>query len=379
MALIDPRGHVIAGTDFDPSDRAFGAARAISANHVVEQVANGILRIGVPVQTEAGPYALEMRKTLDDVSAAVAVVRRAMITAALIGLGVALLVGIGLAGRLVRRLRALRDTTLKVSRLGLVVEMAPDQGRDEIGDLSRAFAGMQDRLREQEDARRTFVGTASHELRTPLTSLRLMLDLLHEELGDQPVDVGSVRRQVDQARALSERLGALAAQLLDLSRLDAGVPLRREMIELREETRAVIGEFAARSEETGRPVELQGEGAVWAVGDPDAVAQVVRMLLDNALRFAPEGTAVEVTVDDGPEPALRVSDRGPGVPAAEREQIFERFLRGSDTGGKGGFGLGLAIARELARRMDGDLVVGETATGACFELRLRAAPPNPES
>jgi signal transduction histidine kinase len=297
-----------------------------------------------------------------------------MVTAAIAGLGVALLLGIGLAGRLVRRLRALRDMTLRVARLGPVVEVAPDNTRDEIGDLSRAFAVMQDRLREQEEARRTFVSTASHELRTPLTSLRLMLDLLREELGTPPVDLEAATAQVDQARAVSDRLGALAGQLLDLSRLDAGVPLRSELIELREEARAVIAEFAVRAEESGHPVELRGDGAVWAVADPGGVAQILRVLIDNALRFAPAGTGVEVTLNDGAETSLQVSDLGPGVPATEREQIFERFRRGTETGGQGGFGLGLAIARELARKMDGDVVVREPEQGARFELRLPAAP-----
>jgi signal transduction histidine kinase len=374
VSLVDARGRVVAGTDVDPGEPSTAAAQAIAANRVVEQVAGDDLRIGVPVRTEAGRYGLEMRKTLDDVSAAAAVVRRAMTTAAIAGLGVALLVGVGLAGRLVRRLRALRNATLKVAQLGPVIEMPPDHTRDEIGDLSRSFAVMQERLREQEEARRTFVGTASHELRTPLTSLRLMLDLLHEELGNPEFTVEAAREQVDQARAQSDRLGALAAQLLDLSRLDAGVPLRRELIELREESRAVIAEFAARSAETGRAVKLHGDGAVWVTADPGAVAQILRVLLDNALRFAPTGTPVEVTLTDGAEAALRVSDRGPGVPAAEREEIFERFRRGSTTGGSGGFGLGLAIARELARRMEGDVVVGTGETGACFELHLRPAP-----
>jgi signal transduction histidine kinase len=218
------------------------------------------------------------------------------------------------------------------------------------------------------------VSTASHELRTPLTSLRLMLDLLREELGGTHVDLESARVQVDQARAVSDRLAALAAQLLDLSRLDAGVPLRSELIELREEARAVIAEFGVRAEETGRTVELHADRAVWAVADPGGVAQILRVLIDNALRFAPVGTAVGVTVTDGPEATLRVSDRGPGVPAADREDIFERFRRGSLTGGQGGFGLGLAIARELARRMDGDVVLGDAERGGCFELRLRPAP-----
>jgi signal transduction histidine kinase len=374
ISLVDDRGHVVSGTDVDPGYRPSAGVQALATDRVVQQVSDQELRVGLPVRTEAGRYGLEVRKALEDVSAAVGVVQRAMVTAAIAGLGVALLLGIGLAGRLVRRLRALRDMTLRVARLGPVVEVAPDNSRDEIGDLSRAFAEMQDRLREQEEARRTFVSTASHELRTPLTSLRLMLDLLREELGTPPVDLEAATEQVDRARAVSDRLGGLAAQLLDLSRLDAGVPLRSELIELREEARAVIAEFAVRAEESGHPVELRGDGAVWAVADPGGVAQILRVLIDNALRFAPAGTAVEVTLTDGAETSLQVSDLGPGVPAAEREQIFERFRRGTETGGQGGFGLGLAIARELARKMEGDVVVGEPEQGARFELRLPAAP-----
>jgi signal transduction histidine kinase len=170
-------------------------------------------------------------------------------------------------------------------------------------------------------------------------------------------------------------VSALAAQLLDLSRLDAGVPPRRELIELRETSRAVIAEFAVRAAESDRTIELEADDAVWAVADPDGVAQVVRVLLDNALRFAPVGTPVAVELTSEAEACvIAVHDRGPGVPGAEREQIFERFRRGSETGGEGGFGLGLAIAREVARRMDGDVVIADDAGGARFELRLVGAP-----
>jgi signal transduction histidine kinase len=303
-----------------------------------------------------------------------------MVTAALLGLGVALLIGIALASELVRRLRRLRDTALLVARVGPVVELEPSTGRDEIADLTRAFAVMQGRLREQEEARRTFVATASHELRTPLTSLQLVLHLLREELAAGDADPASVSEQVQHAEAITGRVSALAAQLLDLSRLDAGVPPRRELIELRETCRAVIAEFSVRAAESDRTIELHADDALWAVADPAGVAQVVRVLLDNALRFAPAGTAVAIELSSGAAACVvAVHDRGPGVPAAEREQIFERFRRGSETGGEGGFGLGLAIARELARRMDGDVVIVDESSGARFELRLVGAPGSPET
>lgn len=377
--LVDTNGRIVAGTDVDPGDRAAEARQAVRQRRTVKQTpgegGDAQASVGVPVPTKSGVYGLELRKTLDDVSAAVAVVRRAMITAALVGIVAALLVGVGLAGRLVHRLRALRDTALRVARLGPVVEMAPDNARDEVADLTRAFAVMQERLREQEEARRTFVATASHELRTPLTSLRLMLDLLREELEGDDIDLNGARDGLDRASRQADRLGALAAQLLDLSRLDAGVPLRRELIELREASRAVIAEFAARGQETGRPIRLGSGSAIWAVGDPGAVAQIVRVLLDNALHFGPRGQPIEVALTaDTRAVALQVTDHGPGVPVDERQHIFERFWRGSQALGESGFGLGLAIARELARRMDGDLLIVDSPGGARFELRLVPAP-----
>jgi signal transduction histidine kinase len=377
--VVDARGRVLAQTERDPTDHLVDARRAIAEGTRVRQIVGDgsetEARVALPMRADGRTFAVALRRPLDDVHTAVAVVRRAMVTAALVALAVALVTGIGLAGRLVRRLRAVRDTALRVARLGPVVDITPDQARDEVGDLSRALAVMQERLREQEAARRTFVSTASHELRTPLTSLQLMLELLREELATGRLDAGEVGEQVARASQLTTRLGGLAAQLLDLSRLDAGLPLRRELIDLRETCRAVIAEFSARARQSDRRIELGGERALWAIADPVGVAQVVRVLLDNALHFAPPGTAIEVELTSKPHScAVRVHDRGPGVPPAEREQIFERFRRGSQTGGERGFGLGLAIARETARRMDGDVVLADAGDGGRFELRLDDAP-----
>lgn len=376
--VINARGQIIAVRDTDPANLA-GARRALLTGRRVRDVLGGgsgaEARVAVRVTIDGRAFGLALSRHLETVQTALATVRRAMVTASLVGLLVALLVGIGLAGQLVRRLRRVRDTALRVARLGAVVEIVPETGRDEIADLTRAFSVMQQRLREQEEARRTFVATASHELRTPLTSLRLLLDLLREELDVDAFDPRSVSEQVDHASALTARIGALAGQLLDLSRLDAGLPLRQELIELRETCRAVIAEFAVRASEADRHLELHADGPLWAVADPDSVAQIVRVLIDNALRFAPPGTAVEVQLtEDGQVCTIAVRDSGPGVPVAEREQIFARFHRGTKTGGEGGFGLGLAIARELAGRMGGEVALTDDAGGARFELRLVPAP-----
>ncbi len=280
----------------------------------------------------------------------------AFLTAALAGLALTLVLGIPLSGTLVYRLRRLRQAAVRVTREGPGVEVPADRARDEVGDLARTFAVMQGQLRRQEDARRAFVATASHELRTPLTSLDGMLELLDDDLQSGDTDLQETRALLARARAQSRRLGRLAADLLDLSRLDAEVRLRSEPVELGELCRAVLAEFELPAGERGITPTLEvGEGPVWALGDPGSVARIVRILLDNAVRASPAGKEIKVVIHGGSPVALSVGDRGPGIAPADREIIFRRFQRGRDTAGEGGFGLGLAIGRELAERMGGEL------------------------
>jgi signal transduction histidine kinase len=393
--LVDPAGRVLGATDLDPGVRAAVGVRALRTGHVIARISDAgptpEAQVAVPAGTEGGPVALILRKRLDSVASAVRVVRRAVIVAALIGLATALLVGAVLARPIVRRLRGLRDMALRVAQLGPHVEVVPDDARDEVADLTRAFATMQDRLREQEQARRSFVSTASHELRTPVTSLRLMLDLLREETeagSPGPASSEHVREQLRDAAEQAARLGQLTDELLDLSRLDAGVPLASELVDLRATSGLVARELGARAREGGRALVVDEDGVdgrgdaaapVWAIADPRAVAQIVRILLDNALRFGPPGRPIRIEVADGAGACtVRVRDEGAGVAVDERDAIFERFRRGRETAGTTGFGLGLAIGRELARKMGGDLTLAAAgspaAPGACFELRLVPGP-----
>jgi signal transduction histidine kinase len=233
---------------------------------------------------------------------------------------------------------------------------------------------MQQRLREQESARRTFVSTASHELRTPLSSLLLLLDSAREELDTPEPDLDDTRDQLGRAVSQTERLRKLAAELLDLSRLDAGVPIRSEPVELVEVARSVIAEFEPRTALAGATVALVRPEHQWATADPGSVAQILRILLDNALRHAPPGVPIEVEVHTaGDHPAVTVSDKGPGVAPEDATRIFKRFERAAGVEGDSGFGLGLAIGRELARRMGGELSLAGGPPGARFRLVLQGA------
>ncbi len=318
------------------------------------------------------------QRSVTEVSTSVKLVRNALFTAAAIGLAVAIGLGLALSSTLTRRLKRLRRAALRITAEGPEAPAPTDRGRDEVGDLARALGRMQEELRRPEAARRSFVATASHELRTPLTMLQGTMALLDEDLREGG-DLTDAQEQVASARGELRRLSVLASELLDLSRLDAAVQLRSEPVELGEIARAVAAEFSLRAQD--RNVDLDvvpSEQPVWARADPAACARVVRILIDNALRYAPRGEPVEILATrSGAEVLVQVADRGPGVPEEEHEHVFERFHRGKATSVETGFGLGLAIGRELAERMGGTLALADSARGACFVLRLPASPSSP--
>jgi signal transduction histidine kinase len=339
------------------------------------------VRIAVPLNRrgDSVPFVLALRKPITGTGDLFDTVRSAFVTAALAGLAVALVLGLALSATLVRRLARLRTVALRTADDGPETPVPEDRLQDEVGDLARALRRMQDSLRRQEDARRQFVATASHELRTPLTSLSGNLELLAEDLETGRVDLDDARGQIRGAQGQLRRLQLLATELLELSRLDAGVELHPEPVELAELGRAVAAEFELRARSSGVVLDLVAPRApVWARADPGATARVARILIDNALRFAPRGSTIRILpAYQGPVAVLEVADRGPGVPEDEREAIFERFRRGTSTGGEGGFGLGLAIGRELAERMGGRLELRVARTpGGRFVLMLPVeAPP----
>jgi len=356
--------------------RAHGAPVHIEVSGVLDVAAR--YRAMPPKGSPNGSYyVIEMFKPLDYVGQASGVVRSAFLEAALVGLIVAIVLGIGFSSRLLRRLRLLQDASRTLDERDLSTLVVPqDTVSDEIGELARGFATMHARLRQQEEARRAFVATASHELRTPLTSLDGMLELLADDLDREPIDLADARERVARAQQQSRRLASLASDLLDLSRLDALVELRSEPVELAETARAVAAEFDSRARARGVTLVLdQADGQSWAQADPGSVARIVRILLDNALRVAPANTTIEIRIDGATgEPTIEVADAGPGVADDERELIFERFQRGRGRSDEGGFGLGLAIGSELATRMGGTLELTDARPGATFRLRLSEVP-----
>jgi signal transduction histidine kinase len=380
VALFDAHGVELADTDPErPEPRSDTPERLVDAGFarngdVRDQVVKGEAVVVAPVRTRAGRRTLVLRKSLDDSRAAAAVVRGALPVAGGVALVLALVLGVALGFGLLRRLERLRRGARRLADEGIENPLALDAGRDEVGDLARALETMRARLHAEELGRQAFLSTASHELRTPLASLRGTVELLEEELAGESPDLAGVRTRAAAARRQTDRMTALAEDLLDLGRLDAEAPLAAEPVELSELAGTVAGELVAAAHEHGVALALDAPNAVWTTSDPRAGARVLRALLDNALRHgAPRGSTVTVAVDaiDG-SGRVRVIDEGAGVAEDDRERIFGRFERGPTTGV--GFGLGLALARGLARQMGGDVHATAAPSGACFEATLPACP-----
>jgi signal transduction histidine kinase len=306
-------------------------------------------------------------RPLEDVFDTVAFVRSRMLIGGAIALLLALAGGAVVAQTLARRVRRLEVAAEDVAA-GQYVEPLRDDSEDELGELTRAFNAMQEQLRRVDVARREFVATASHELRTPIFSLGGFVELLRDE------DVSDDERRdfLDEIAQQVERLQKLAVDLLDLSRLDSGsLALDVDDVDLTWVAELVVKEFKPAIAEHETDLQLQlPDGGVAARCDRERVVQIVRILLDNALRHTPSGTTVRVSAgSDAAGAALTVADEGPGLPAGR--PVFDRFVTG---GGSQGAGLGLAIARELAERMGGSLRASENGRGASFTLELPEAP-----
>jgi signal transduction histidine kinase len=382
VGVVDAAGRLVAGTPIDagelPGDAQASRAVAHRARPVVLRGNDRGVAVALAVPAAQGRrLTVVLRRSATDARVGARIVRHAFLLAAAVSLLVAIVVGRAVTGRLLRRLQRLRRTAGAMTEIEAPVELVHDAARDEVGDLSRALTAMQVRLHRQEAARKAFVATASHELRTPLAMLGLTLELAVADLEGEAPDLGDARVLLARALEQSRRLGRLSGDLLDLSRIDADVPLRAEPVELAEVCRATLAEFAVRAGTRVR-LELAPGGEAEAVaGDPGAVARILRILVDNALRATPDGGAVSVAIArEGDRVRLQVSDSGDGVAPGDGERIFERFVRGAEAaGGPGGFGLGLAIGRELARRMGGDLRLDRdgAAPGASFSLYLAAA------
>jgi signal transduction histidine kinase len=281
---------------------------------------------------------------------------------------VALLVTQLLAHGMTSPLREMTDAARAMAR-GDYSRRVRATSRDEVGELARAFNQMAAELADADRQRRELIANVSHELRTPIAALQAVLENAVD--GVAPADPATLRA----ALAQTERLGRLVAELLDLSRLDAGVvPLEREEVDVTAFLRAAVREAEVTSAGVGRSVRFAvsvPDEPLTVAADPGRLHQVLANLLDNAARHSPAGGTVTVSARGGGDRVVvEVADEGPGIPAAQRARVFRRFgvagepnedrsVRGERAGG-GGTGLGLAIAQWVVQLHGGTIAVVDT-------------------
>jgi signal transduction histidine kinase len=229
--------------------------------------------------------------------------------------------------------------------------------RDEIGQLATAFNQMAADLGAADEYRRGLIANVSHELRTPIAALHAVL----ENVVDGVVEADAETMRI--ALLQTERLGELVTDLLDLSRLESGVvPLQLSPFRAADFLSEAIAHVAVPTTDVDVVVRVSPPDLV-AVADPARLRQVVVNLVDNAIRHSPSGGRVSVHASAAEPSGLRleVSDAGPGIPAAERERVFQRFTRGATSAG--GTGLGLAIARWAVELHGGAMEVMDAKAG----------------
>jgi len=363
----------------DISDLRFAVAqRALRSGRIERGIESGNagrvaeaalpLRIKPPRSRRARVfYVAVYSQPLVGIGRGVELIRRRILIAGAIALAVAILAAVVVAHSLSRRVGRMERAARSVAAGDFTARFDVD-ARDELGSLARTLDNMQRQLAELETARSRFIATASHELRTPIFSIGGFLELLEDEDLDEETRLMFIR----QVREQVDRLGRLATDLLDLSRLEAGsVDLRRERTDLRELARAVAAEFGPAVAAHDSRLELRlAAAAVEAECDPERVAQIMRILIDNALSHTPAGTDVVVAAGkrDG-RVRLSVTDYGTGIKRAAMSRIFEPFFTSDDAQGSG---LGLAIAHELAERMAGELSAESVPGRTTFSLELPA-------
>jgi two-component system, OmpR family, sensor kinase len=297
-------------------------------------------------------------------------VRTSLLWAALGAAALSLVLGVLLSRLLTAPLAQLTRASQAIAA-GDLAQRVDIRSGDETAALGAAFNDMAASLGAAETQRKNLIADVSHELRTPLTVVQGDLQAILD--GVYPLEMGQIASLYDETRLLTR----LVDDLHDMALADAGqLRMERVPLDMAEVARAAVAQFAPLAEAQGVRLSVAADDALPALtGDPDRLAQVLRNLLSNALRHTPDGGEVRVAARAAPDAVeLEVSDTGSGIAAEHLPHVFDRFYRGDGRAGRGA-GLGLAIARQLARAHGGEVTVeSKVGEGTRFVVKLPAGP-----
>ncbi|MFF3654232.1 sensor histidine kinase [Streptomyces olivochromogenes] len=358
------------GTDSDGND-----VRVMTTALVANGVPNTMPSTRVLYEKMAFVVAVPLKSTeatLNDLSLVLLLVS---------GIGV---VGAGAAGLAVARagLRPVDKLTEAVEHVARTEDLSiripvEDDSEDEVARLSRSFNSMTSALANSRELQQQLIADAGHELRTPLTSLRTNIELLtrSEETG-RPIPPADRKALLSSVKAQMTELAALIGDLQTLSRSDAGQSGDRiQVVDLQETVEAALHRARLRGPELTITADLQP----WFVrAEPSALERAIVNILDNAVKFSPEGEAIDVILKAG---ELTVRDHGPGIPSEELPHVFDRFWRSPSARALPGSGLGLSIVARTVQQSGGEVSLQPAQGGGTVAtLRLPGAPtPPPEA
>jgi len=254
---------------------------------------------------------------------------------------------------------------------GRLEDRLPDSGQNEIGELGRSINNLIERLQRRADAQARFVADASHELATPVAGIRGYTGILRRWGAEDPVVRGEAIDAIDRE---SKRMARLTSDLLSLLHADQGIRLKTERFDLNALARERLAATASRYLDKNIEFEGPEDESLLMVGDPERLEDVISILLDNAGKYTQEGGTVALrTHRQREEIIIEVSDTGKGIPSHELPRLFDRFFRSESARAEGesGFGLGLAIAKNIVDSMGGSISVdSEVGEGTVFTVVL---------
>jgi signal transduction histidine kinase len=316
---------------------------------------------------------LQVVRSSDNRAVLLAPLRRTFLTVGAASLTLAALVGIVLAWRVTRPLRAVNDTARRIVATGdLQARVPPPAGGGELAELVRQFNTVLAQNAALIGAQRETLDNLAHDLRTPLARLRGTADLALQNQADS----AAAREALADCVEESERVLRLLETMLDVSAAETGtLPLRRERLDLRTVLAEATDLYREVAEEKNITLHRDIPTPVFVDGDALRLGQAVANLLDNALKYTPAGGRVRLTARaEMGFGLIEVSDTGSGVPPLEREKIWRRLYRGDASRSQRGLGLGLSLVKAIVEAHHGTVVVDEAnGGGARFTVRLPAA------
>ena len=273
---------------------------------------------------------------------------------------------------LTRRMGALLRA-IRIVREGEYSHRVNVKGGDELAQLADEFNQLTDRLQTTEEVRRRFVSDASHELKTPLASIRLLSDsILHSD----HIDLDTTREFVTDIGEEADRLTRISEKLLTLTKLDAQQEVERAPVDVGEVLKKVERMLVPLARVSGITLEREQEEGCLVYATEDDLYQIAFNLMENGIKYnRPGGTVTARLCREGTDVVLRVEDDGVGIPAEERDKVFDRFYRVDKARSRaaGGTGLGLSIVRDTVRQHGGTVSVDRREPeGSCFTVRFPA-------